>query len=63
MTLRPPDACAYQPSERKRATVETLDENVIRFLIVSFCYLDASNESSCTAMVSTGIDTTASWAD
>jgi len=63
MTLRPPDACAHQPSERKWATVEALDENVIRFLIVSFCYLDASNEPSYAAMVSTCNDTTASLAD
>jgi len=63
MTLGPTAAGVCQTIERKGTTVETLDENVIRFLIVSFCYLDATNAPSCAATVSTSNDTTASWAD
>jgi hypothetical protein len=43
--------------------VETLDENAIRFLIVSFCYLDASNAPLCSATGSTFKGTTLTGAD
>lgn len=63
MTRRLPIPHVYQTTEREEASLETLDENMIQFLVVSFHYLDASTTPSSPATVSTCIDTTASGPD